>query len=350
MKKVKDIVIEEFLRYSNLVEYNKLKNKTFLITGAKGYLASALIRFLLYLNNTYNLNIFIYATTRNPNNIPDYIVENQPIKYISFDIFDSLQYNKSIDYLIHSVAPTSRLEFINHPLETFDVINIGTRRALDFAKKHNVKSMLYLSSVEIYGSPKTTELVKESDFFALDPNEIRNCYPLGKKITEYLCNTYYKVYNLPVNIVRPSSVQGLFQPYTEDRIFNQILRCILEHKDFVMKTKGETAKTLIYTMDAITGMLAILLSGKYGETYNLTDNRTFFKMKDIVQDLFDHFNTGLKVIFDLELDANTGYIAPLSYNLDTTKLESLGWKPQTDLYKIYEVDLRRFNYEKLSNN
>ena len=77
-------------------------------------------------------------------------------------------------------------------------------------------------------------------------------------------------------------------------------------------------------MDAILGMFTILLSGKYGETYNLTDNRTFYKMKDIVQLIFNHFNTGLKVVFDLEEDAKTGYIAPLSYNLSTEKLEALG--------------------------
>ena len=80
------------------------------------------------------------------------------------------------------------------------------------------------------------------------------------------------------------------------------------------------------------------------------DNKTFFMMKDIVKMIFEHFNTGLQVKFDLEDDAKTGYIAPLSYNLSTEKLESLGWMPQTDLYHIYEIDLRRFNYEEPSHN
>lgn len=332
------IVEEEFERYSKYVNCDLLKGKTFLITGAKGYLSSSLIKFLLFLNKKHNLNLFIYAITRNPN-IND---NTKNIKYVAFDTFDKLVYTNKINYLIHTAAPTSRLEFINHPLETFDIINNGTRRILDFAKANEVESILYLSSVEVYGSPKTKKLVKEEDYFALDPNDLRNCYPLGKKVAEYLCNTYYKLYNLPVNIVRPSSVQGLFQPYTEDRIFNQILRCMVEHKDFVFKTKGDTAKSLIYTMDALTGILAIVTSGKYGETYNLTDPKTFFKMKDLVQDIFDHFNTGLKVVFDLEEDSKTGYIAPLSYNLDVSKLEKLKWKIHTNLYKIYEVDLRRF--------
>lgn len=339
------IITEEFDRYAAFISYNQLKHKTFLITGAKGYLASATIRFLLYLDETFKLDLYIYATTRNPNKVPEYISTDDPIKYVSFDEFDTIKYNYPIDYIIHTAANTDRHYMIDYPIESYELIVNGTKRVLDFAQKQGVKSVLYLSSVEAYGSPKTDKMVEETDYFALDPMDIRNSYPLGKKVAEYFCNTYYKKYNLPVNIVRPSSVQGLFQPYTEDRIYNQILRCIIEHKDFVMKTKGETAKTLIYTMDAVIGMLTILLSDKYGETYNLTDNRTFYMMKDIVQMLFDHFETGLKVVFDLEDNSKTGYIAPLSYNLSTEKLESLGWKPQTDLFKIYEVDLERFSHE-----
>jgi len=345
-----DIIISEFNRYAKFFNYKKLKNKTFLITGAKGYLASSFIRFLLFLNEKYKLNLFIYATTRNPENIPDYAVAAINIKYISFDTFESYSYSTKINYVIHTATPTSRLEFINRPLETFDIINNGTRRVLEFSKENKIDSILYLSSVEIYGSPIVDKPVKETDFFALDPNDLRNCYPLGKKVAEYLCNTYHKLYNLPINIVRPSSVQGLFQPYTEDRIFNQILRCILENKDFIFKTKGDTAKTLIYTMDAVLGMLMILTSEKYGETYNLTDNRTFYKMREIVELLFEHFNPKLKVRFELENDSKTGYIAPLSYNLSTEKLEQLGWEPKTDLYKIYELDLERFkNVDKIKS-
>ena len=71
-------------------------------------------------------------------------------------------------------------------------------------------------------------------------------------------------------------------------------------------------------------------------------NRTFYKMREIVELLFEHFNPKLRVKFELENDSKTGYIAPLSYNLSTEKLEQLGWEPKTDLYKIYELDLERF--------
>ena len=175
-----NLIEEEFNRYSDYINYNQLRNKTFLITGARGYLASTTIKFLLYLNKKYALNLYIYATTRNISNIPDYIKDTDPIKYICFEAFDLQNYDRKIDYLIHTANPTSRLAFINDPLGTFDIINDGTRKVLEFAKKQDIVSILYLSSVEVYGSPKTDKLVEEKDYFALDPNDIRNCYPLGK--------------------------------------------------------------------------------------------------------------------------------------------------------------------------
>ena len=108
------IVEEEFYRYSKYVNLGLLKNKVFLITGAKGYLASATIRFLLYLNKKYKLNLFIYGTTRNATKIPEYIKKDDPIRYIDFDSFEYQTYDGQIDYLIHTANPTSRLEFIYH--------------------------------------------------------------------------------------------------------------------------------------------------------------------------------------------------------------------------------------------
>ena len=132
---MENLIFEEFDRYSKYFDYKILKNKVFLITGAKGFLASSIIQFLLYLNRKFKLNLFIYATSRNVEKNPEYIKENDAIKYCKFDEFDTLTYDKNINYVIHTATPTSRLEFINNPLATFDIINNGTRRVLEFAKK-----------------------------------------------------------------------------------------------------------------------------------------------------------------------------------------------------------------------
>ena len=102
---MESLVFEEFERYSHYFNYERLRNKTFLITGAKGFLASATIRFLLYLNNKFDLNLYIYGTSRDTNTIPEYINKNDAIKYINFENFDkarlvSLSTVKNADQII----------------------------------------------------------------------------------------------------------------------------------------------------------------------------------------------------------------------------------------------------------
>ena len=97
---MENLVFEEFERYSQYFNYEKLRDKTFLITGAKGFLASSTIRFLLYLNNKFDLNLYIYGTSRDTNIIPDYINKDDAIKYIKFENFDKATYDKKIDYIV----------------------------------------------------------------------------------------------------------------------------------------------------------------------------------------------------------------------------------------------------------
>ena len=55
-----NILNEDFSRIlHNKFSWKKLKNSSILITGASGYLANYLIKYLLYLNEKENLNIKI---------------------------------------------------------------------------------------------------------------------------------------------------------------------------------------------------------------------------------------------------------------------------------------------------
>ena len=50
-----------------------LKDKTILITGAKGLVGTGLIKWLLLQNELNGSNIHIIGSTRTPNEIPEYI-------------------------------------------------------------------------------------------------------------------------------------------------------------------------------------------------------------------------------------------------------------------------------------
>lgn len=76
------------------------------------------------------------------------------IDYLNYDIVDIPIENMKIDYAIHAAANTSSESFVDEPVEIImNAIN-GTRRILEIAKYNNVKGMVYLSSMEVYGCPK----------------------------------------------------------------------------------------------------------------------------------------------------------------------------------------------------
>lgn len=336
----------EFRRYVNFCPITGiLKNKTFLITGSKGLFGEGLIKFLLFLNYKNDLNLRIFASTRNPEKRMEYLDTFDPVVLCKFGNEESCVLENKIDYIIHCAAPTERQFFIDCPSETFRVIVDETERLLDLAKRSHVDSFLYLSSVEAYGSASSSDPINESYIGKVDQLNIRSGYPIGKKAAEFLVFSYFKEFGVPGKIVRPSSVQGLFQPYSEDRVYNQILRCMIENKNLVLNTKGQSKKSIIYSLDAITGILYILINGKSGEAYNLTNPSTFMTVAETASKVFQNFKPNLSIDYDIKPNSETGYLPPLCLLQDIGKIAKIGWAPHTDLIDIYRIDLERFKHE-----
>lgn len=337
-----DIEKIEYARYASEFDFSgDVSGKTFLITGSGGMTGSAIVKWLLYLNATYGTNVRIYASTRRPDSVPDYVENTDSIRFVKFGSEEAELADIPIDYIIHAASPTERDFFIKYPAETFRVIIDGTERMLELCRIKNATFIL-LSSVEVYGAHDSELPVAETETGAINSLNIRSGYPLGKKGAEFLTNAYFNEYDCDTRIVRISAIQGLYQPYDEQRIFNEVTRCILEKKDLVMKSDGLSKKSIVYTLDAVSGILTALFKGKKGEAYNITDPATFLTMREFVETVFGEFAPELKIVYDITPEERTGYLPHLSLLQSTEKITALGWRPITDLRKIYEIDLSRW--------
>ena len=332
----------EYIRYTDEFKFAEfLKNKTVLITGSGGMTGNAIVKWILFENEIHNNNTKIYASTRYPQNIPDYIGKNDNIEMCEFGKEEDVIGDRTVDYIIHAASPTERDFFMAYPVETFEIIVSGTIKMLELAKRKNARFIL-LSSVEVYGTPDSDAPISEDVVGAIDCMNIRNGYPLGKKGAEFLTYAYSKEYGCDIRIARISAIQGLYQSYEELRIFNEIARCIIENKNLVMKSDGKSKKSIIYTLDAVSGVLSALFMGECGEAYNITNPETFLSMKDMAEYLFETFNPKLTIEFDIAPVSQTGYLPHISLVQDISKISEIGWKPITDLKKIYEIDLKRW--------
>ena len=341
--KLTDIEKKEYDRYFSYYDFsNELKDKAFLITGAKGIVGQALLKWLLYYNELYNSNIKIIASTRNEKDIPDYIEKNDNIVFCKFNNEVEFVKEKNIDFIIHMASSTSNKFFKSNPVEATRVIIEPSIRLLDLSKEKSA-SFIYLSSEEVYGQTDTEEPIDENYAGNIDSLSTRSCYPLGKKLVELLCVSFANEYGVDTKILRPCVINGLTTKYDEERVDNEILRCILENRNLILKSKGETKKCMVYTLDVISALLIVLLKGEKGNAYNVANPNTFMSIYDRANYLFDKFNKNCKVeIAEEDTSVNAGFLPKRQLKHNVDKLVRLGWGARTSLDDIYRIDIERF--------
>lgn len=312
--------------------FEELRNKSILLNGANGMIATYLVYFFIYLNEVKNYNIQIYAGVRN--------IEKTKQKYGEFskrDYFHILQIDscrsdisltEDVDYVIHAASLASPQYYGSNPVETMLPNIVGLNVLLKYSVEHKVKSFLFFSSGAVYGSMKDMKIVSEDfsgDLSFLSPNSV---YGESKRAGEALGNAYYREYNVPFKSVRLVHTYGPTMDIVHDkRAFSEFVSCILNKKDIVLRSEGVTKRFFCYITDAVTNLLIILLNGKNGESYNFANiyqGETIAGLANRLINLYPERNIHLikdipsKTVLDLPPDDLTVF--------DISKMESLGCK------------------------
>ncbi len=312
---------------------DKIKNRSFLVTGATGLIGSTLIKCLLATNEKYNANIKIVAMARNREKA-QLIFGKSPIQWIYQDMIQPLDgVGGSIDYIVHCANSTSSKFYVEHPVENINTSYLGTNNILQFAKNNNVKSVVYLSSLESYGTIDDDKEITEDMMGYITPTDVRSSYSLGKRATECLCHCYAREYGVPVKMARLTQTFGAGVSLEDNRVFAQFAKSIIKGEDIILHTKGESAKPYCYTIDCICAILYLLMSGVDGEAYNVANSETYISIYDMAKFLVDNFNPKCKA--KIELNDNMGYAPVTHLNLNTNKLQALGWSPYYGLKEMY---------------
>ncbi len=91
----------------------------------------------------------------------------------------------------------------------------------------------------------------------------------------------------------------------------------------------------LYTADAITAILTVLLKGDPGAVYNAANPSTYSsvrQMAEMVAALFPDKDIHVRC----ELDPSAPYPPEHHLPLNVAALEALGWQPTADLPQMYE--------------
>jgi UDP-glucuronate decarboxylase len=247
------------------------EGKTFVITGAGGFLGRYMVLLLKYLNDhvlekkvkAYLLDNFV-------------IGYDQPIVNDDFFIFEKhnvineFVIDCHVDYIIHAAGIASPVYYTKFPIETMDVGTIGTRRMLELAKKKRVKSFIFMSSSEVYGDPADEFIPTPEDYNGnvsiLGP---RSCYDESKRFGETMSMAFWRIYNVPVKIIRPFNVYGPGIRPDDYRVLPNFIEHAHRKEPLPIHGEGRHTRSFCYINDAIEAIYKVLFSQANGEAINI---------------------------------------------------------------------------------
>lgn len=319
---------------------------TYIITGATGYIGSALVRFILKDGQAggENTPFRIIAPVRDMQKALGMLPKR--VELVQMDLCDRrcvgqmLEAGNGADYVIHCASITKSAEMIAHPVEVTESIVNTTQNILEFARRTPVKSMVYLSSMEVYGNIDCVDgrRVKEGEVCRgeLEVLNSRSCYPLGKRMAENICFSYYKEYGVPVKIARLAQTFGHGILPEDNRVFAQFARAAQNGEDIVLYTRGGSMGNYCDIDDAVRGLITILKKGTDGEAYNVVNEDSTMTIRQMAELVANQVADGkIKVKYEISDGRSRGYAPDTGLRMSGQKLEGLGWKPQKMLCDMY---------------
>ena len=316
--------------------WEKLRNKSIMISGATGLIGSFLIDVLMEKNSSEDLGCVVYALGRNEQKARmrfSKYSDNQQLVFIPYDvnkpfIRDDLE---TVDYVLHLASNTHPMQYSTDPIGTITTNIIGLQNMLEFSVDHNATRFGFASSNEVYGENRgDTELFDENYCGYINSNTMRAGYPESKRCGEALCQAYKAQKNLDVVVFRFTRSYGPTMLMSDTKAISQFIKKGIKGEDIVLKSAGNQFYSYQYMADSASGLLYILLCGENGEAYNIAEEHSDILLKDLAEVVSNI--SSKDVVFEIpDAVEAAGYSTATKARLNGKKLMDLGWQPKYDI-------------------
>ena len=338
-----NIVQEDLRRMATPELCDALDNKTVMVAGATGMLATYITFFLCFLRNEYGVNVTIVALCRTKSKADSLYAEFYREEWFTLllqDICEPIRYEGNVDYIFHLAGNASPYFIKNDPVGIVKSNLLGTFNILEFAKDRHIKNLLFASTREVYGKNEDKESLKETDFGTFDCLEPRACYPESKRAAETICQAYCLQHGVPFCAVRIAHSYGPGMNLRNDgRVMADLMSNAVDGKDIILKSDGTAERAFCYITDAVSAMFLVLINGGKGKAYNIANETEPITIGDLAHRLAEI--SGVKVVFDIPQQQSNAYCNYRRSGLDCHEVAALGWNAMVSLEEglmnTYEV-------------
>jgi len=312
-----------------------MKANNILVTGGCGFIGSNFIRYMIknFDYNIVNLDALTYAG--NLDNLKE--IEDSPkYSFVRGDIRDKnivMKTMKNCDIVVHFAAESHVDRSINDPTIFVETNVLGTNVLLECAKALKVKTFVYISTDEVYGSI-SKGLSKEDA-----PIRTSSPYSASKAAADLLTQAYNKTFKLPSIIVRGSNNFGPFQ-YPE-KLIPLFITNLLEGKKVPLYGTGKNIRDWIYVEDMVTAIEFLIHYGKHGEIYNVGGGnlKTNLEITKIILKNLKKDSSYIEYVND-----RPGH--DFRYALDSSKIKDLGWKQRYNFNRAIDYTIEWYKKNK----
>lgn len=341
-----NLYMEDVSRVGGLdLPWEKLQNRTLLLSGATGLLGSFLIDVILEKNLSAGLNCTVYALGRSEEKAKSRFgkfASDRHLVFIPYDVRKPLVRDDidTADYVLHLASNTHPMQYSTDPIGTITTNIIGIQNMLDFAVDHHASRFAFASSNEIYGENRgDVEFFDESYCGYINSNTLRAGYPESKRCGEALCQAYKAQKGLDMVIPRFTRSYGPTMLMSDTKAISQFIKKGIAGENIILKSAGTQYYSYQYVADSVSGLLTVLLRGESGEAYNIADEQSDIMLKDLAA-IIAGIN-GKKVVFELpDAVEAAGYSTATKARLSGQKLKALGWQPKYDIKSGLERTVR----------
>jgi dTDP-glucose 4,6-dehydratase len=166
-----------------------------------------------------------------------------------------------VDLVVNFAAESHVDRSINGGFEFVETNVLGVATLLEAMKNSNVKTLLQVSTDEVYGSIQEGSWNEESPLL---PN---STYSASKASADLICRSYYKTHSLDIRVTRCSNNFGPYQH--PEKIIPLFVTNLLLKKRLPIYGTGLNIRDWLHVDDHCKGIHLALTKGFPGEIYNI---------------------------------------------------------------------------------